>query len=98
MNILVDEFIIKLHVMLFACRHIKKFGVRVNKAQDQPRAGDPVDFRAFTSDPLHRFILGVLAYPRQLSRLARGLLPFPYPNNAEKGFEAIRQSYGCESQ
>ena len=34
-------------------RHVQKLGSRVDEAFDQPRTGDAVHFRTFTSDPLH---------------------------------------------
>src|SRR5262245_5802099 len=36
-----------------ARRHVEKLRLLVDEAQDQPRAGDAVDLRPFTSDPFH---------------------------------------------
>lgn len=38
-------------------RDVQEFGIRLDESQDQPRAGDPIYFRALASNPFHGWLV-----------------------------------------
>src|SRR5262249_42365207 len=58
-------------------RHVQEFGILIDEPEYQPRAGDPVDDRAFARDPFHGVALLLLGSTVISSTATWPLLPRP---------------------